>query len=185
MPRPQASPLLESTISEFEELDNKVNTLTEQLSELKLQRKLVGEDTLTNILTEEQVLESGVTLSDGTEVTFERDLHCSIKKDDRTKAYEWLETHGVRHLLKREVTVVLGNDSADLAAWLVKKLEETPKLTDLPVVVTRELPGASLTAFVKKCLKAGVTLPPEFGVYAPVKIVKVPKPAPVPETVDV
>ncbi len=177
-PRPLASKALEDDILLFLALDNQINTIEEQLKDLKAQRKVVGEDDITNEAKETEVVSSGVRLSDGTEFVFEEKLSCGIKVEDRAAAYAWLEAHMVGHLLKRRVTIQLGNDSAELAAWLVQKLEATPSLSELPVTIERELPGSTLTAFVKKCQKAGVNLPPAFNVYAPLKPVRVsPTPA--------
>jgi hypothetical protein len=206
--RPQASEVLELHIRRFEELDNQVNTLTEQLKALKLQRKELSEIDITNIATEEDVLHCGVTLSDGTEYRFERDYHCGIDKKDQPIAFAWLAERNLSHLVKNYITLEFPADSVEMAqkmravigqllpqyevkivagdapANLLVALEELLAKGDMKFKIKQEqgIAGATLAAFVKKCITAGITLPMEFGAYTPLRAIRIPKPAPAPES---
>jgi hypothetical protein len=205
--RPQASEILEAKILEFIALDDQVNTLTEQLRDLKQQRKDVSETDITNLATEEDVLHCGVTLSDGTEFRFERDYHCGIDKKDQPTAFAWLTERNLGHLLKHSITLEFPADSVEsvkkvratiaqlLPQYEVKIVAGTdlpqPLFASIQTILTaaqlapmvkvkqdQSIAGATLAAFVKKCINAGITLPMEFGAYTPLRAIKVPKPVP-------
>lgn len=205
--RPLASPELEATMRDFMALDHQVATLEEQLKDLKARRKDVGENQLTEVVTAEE-RHTGVRLSDGSEWIFERTVQCGILKADKPKAHQWLEEHGAGNLLKRYIVLSLGANSFQTAQTLrsaiakilpqweigikvgntpdelvdaVKAILDAAGLTPtVEMEVETELPGATLSAFVRKSLKAGHNLPTEFGVYAPLRPVLVPAPAEVP-----
>ncbi len=205
-PRPTASPELEAKLREFWQLDNDVATLTEQLSLLKARRKDVGENELSTMARDEEVRHSGVRLSDGTEVRFELDVSCGILKADRERAYAWLAVHNADGMLKRHLVISFPKDSAhraeqvkQLIARILPEYEIGLKIGKAPLVLVDavrelltaanmlpsvtlteelELPGATLAAFVKKSIASGVNLPEMFGVYAPLKPILVPPPAP-------
>lgn len=201
MQRPRGSAALAAKMQELEELTNHIDTLTEQLSELKARRKTLGEDEITEQVTEDEVQHSGVVFEDGSEWTFEREVRCGILKEERPAAYEWLRTHRSDWMLKRYLILSFGKDSADAVAkvremiaqvlpqyeiglkigrapeTLVDAVREILTKADLlpRVKMTEELelPGATLASFARKCVTAGITLPPSFGIYAPLKPVRV------------
>lgn len=202
MTRPTASLELEACIYEYARLDAEIATLDEHLKQLKDRRKTLAEVEITDLATHEAVYASGVTLPTGEEYTFEERLTCSIKNDDRDVAHAHLEKMNVGHLLKRHLILSFPKDSVESAkivkSMIARVLPEyqvgikvgaapdglvgaiTEILTSaglLPTITltdATELPGATLRAFVKKCLVAGISLPPEFGVYAPLVPVLVP-----------
>jgi hypothetical protein len=211
--RPHASEILDAKIREFESLDNQVNTLTEQLRELKQRRKDVSEVDITTLATEEDVLHCGVTLADGTEYRFERDYHCGIDKKDQPAAFDWLTVRHMDHLLKHSITLEFPADSvesvrkvkaliyqllptyevkvtagADLPQSLTEAIQTILVAAQLAPMVKlkhdRSIAGATLAAFVKKCINAGISLPLEFGAYTPLRAIKVPKPVEHAGTVD-
>lgn len=193
--RPIASAALEAKIAEFVALDDQVNSLTEQLSEVKARRKQVGEIELSDAVTEAGVQHSGVRLRDGTEYTFERRVTCGVKVADKPRAHEWLREHNADAMLKRHVILSFGANAGERVAQarqlltrllpeyeiglkvgaaplpLVDAVRELLTTAGLIPGVTieeaTELPGSTLAAFVKRCLTSGINLPPEFGVYAP------------------
>jgi hypothetical protein len=208
--RPQASEILEAKIREFEELDNQVNTLTEQLRDLKQRRKDVSETDITNLATEEDVLHCGVMLADGTEYRFERDYKCGIDKKDQPVAFDWLTKRNLGHLLKHyitlefpadsvesakkikaliyqllpqyEIRVIAGDEPTETLAGALTSILTAADLAPVVKVTTEQgVAGATLSKFVKKCINAGITLPLEFGAYTPLRAIRVPKPvAPAP-----
>lgn len=200
MPRPAASPLLAAAITEFLRLENEILNDEEALKDKKDRAKLLGEHTITELVTEQECHVTGVSLPDGTEWSFDRDVHCSIRKDDKDAAFSWLRRHNADGMLKRHLVISFPKEAADLAAkarslianllpqyQIGIKVGEAPDglanavgevLTAaglLPTVTLSEeleLPGATLAAFVKRSLKAGINLPAEFGVYAPLRPVQ-------------
>lgn len=200
-PRPLASPELQAALRQFDTLDDQINTLTEQLSALKFERKEVGEVTITDLVNQEDVQYSGITTDDGTEYTFERDIHASVGKGDKPVAFAWLAERKLDHLLKNHIVISFPKDSVESAKKIksliaqilpeyqigIKVGEAPDKLVDaittmlmeaglfpaVKITTEQELPGATLSAFVKKCLTAGINLPPEFGVFAPMRATKV------------
>jgi hypothetical protein len=207
--RPRASEALEAALHAAQDWENKVNTLTEQLADAKAQRKLVTEGQLVELVQEEGVRLTGVTLADGSEWEFEQKVRCGINTDDKVAAFQWLEDRNVGHMLKRHLILSFGKDSAKMVTQVrsllarllpgyqigvkigedpeglkdavVKLLEAGGLLPTVTVTEELELPGATLSSFVKKCLVAGVSLPAEFNVYAPLVGKKVKEAPPVEE----
>jgi hypothetical protein len=196
--RPRASAQLEATLEEFATLEDEIATLDEQLKEKKARAKYLGENVVVELV-ETEHLDHGCILSDGREFTFERTLRCGITKDNKAAAFEYLESKGADTMLRRYLTLSFGKDSKKQVALvktmlarvlpqfevgikvgtapeeLVTALREILKAAALNIEIEEvtELPGATLTAFVKKELKAGRSLPEAFGVYAPLRAIPV------------
>lgn len=198
--RPRASAQLEAAILEHIALENEIATLEEQLKEKKARAKFVGENELVEIVTDEE-REQGVTLSNGDEYTFERDMKCGILKAEKPTAFNYLTQKGAGGLLKRHLIISFGKDSAKQVATVRAMLAQVLPQFEIGIKVGRapgelvdavkeiltkaellptvtieeelELPGATLGAFVRKEMKAGRQLPECFGVYAPLRAIKV------------
>jgi hypothetical protein len=205
--RPQASPALEAALLEFSTLEDQVATLQEQLSEKKARAKYLGENVMVELV-ELEHLNDGCRLTDGREFTFERDVKCGIAKDKKPEAFAWLASKGADTMLKRYLTISFGKDSLRQVSkiktmlaqvlpqyeigvkvgkapdTIVEAVKELLRAADVQVEVeeTLELPGSTLSSFVKKEIKAGRSLPEYFGVYAPLRAIPVP-PAPEPAEV--
>jgi hypothetical protein len=196
--RPVATSELEATITEFNALEDEIATLEEALKEKKARAKYLGENVMVEQVQDiDGALDRGVTLSDGTAWRFEKDLKCGIPTKRKPEAFSWLATKNADGMLRRYIIVAFPKDSARLAANLktaiarllpqyeigvrvgrapdeladaIKKIAEAAGL--LPTVTITEeleLPGPTLTSFVKKQLAAGQNLPECFGVYAPLR----------------
>jgi hypothetical protein len=205
MPRPVASVGLEGAILSFIELNNQIDTLEEQLKDLKALRKQIGEVDLTMLVQQDGVRQSGVTLSDGTEYTFDYKMTCGIKTADKPAAFQWLAEHKADGMIKRRLVLVFGKNATaqvaearKLLARILPEYEIGIKVGKAPLELVDALrtmlvaaglwnveieeedhiEGATLAAFARKCLVTGVNLPAEFGVYAPIIPTKVqPSPA--------
>lgn len=126
--------------------------------------------------------------------TIERKLYATVKNDDKRTAHLWLEEQGHGAMLKRYFTIGIGSNSAENAAKLktmVAKLypqyEVSVRLGDAPATLrdalktiiaeaglgtleieeATELPGPTMTKFVRKQLALGKPLPDFFNVHAP------------------
>jgi hypothetical protein len=208
--RPLASAALQAAIVEFQQLDDEVNTLQEILSQKKDRRKTLGEIDITDLVQQEDLHLSGCRLDDDTEYTFERDVKCGIKNEHKPEAFGWLAERNVDHMLKHHIVISFPKDSVEsakkvraLIAQILPQYQIGIKVGDAPealvgavtqilqdadllpavkVTTEQELPGATLSAFVKKCLVAGITMPAAFGVFAPLRPHKViPPPTTAPE----
>lgn len=192
--RPPAPAELEAAVKEFDRLDNEIATLEEQLKELKAQRKQIGEHDI-HVLVDGELLDTGCTFSDGSQYTFEQKVHASVTEANKVAARQWLEDKSADAMYKRYIILSLGKNSKEQAAAIrkllaqvlpqyeigirvgqaplslvdaVRQLLDSAGLTPAVTVTEEvELPGPTLTSFVKKSLKAGVALPDCFGVYAP------------------
>lgn len=194
--RPLASKALEATLTEFVQLENEIATLDEELKAKKARAKYLGENVMVEQV-EPEMLTDGCRLRDGTEWTFKRDVKCGIPKDRKPEAFSWLAQKNADAMLKRYIVISFPKDSAKMVAAFKTMLArvlpqhqiglrvgEAPDLlvdsvkvmlTEaglLPVVTVDEeyeLPGSTLSSFVKKQLALGQNLPECFGVYAPLR----------------
>lgn len=195
MPRPLVSPTLQAVLAEIAHRKAEILRRDEELSCLKAYTKDLEENVLTEVVGADNVQHSGVALPDGTEISFERTMHCTIRKDDRPAAYDWLNRHNVGAILKNQITISFPKDSIESARLVremiarvlpeyqiglrvgkapetiiiaVREILRAAGLLDLVTIEqTQELPGATLAAFVRKSIASGITLPPFFSVYAP------------------
>lgn len=196
MPRPLASQELEDAILAFNAVEARVDTLKEQLAAARADAKQLGETTIPDLL-DEVTRHQGVSLTNGDEYTFQLDVKCGVAEKDKEDAFGWLASKNADAMLKRQIILTLGKDSARVAANIKTllarvlpqyeigiKVGESPAtlvsavqtllaeagLT--PTVTVSEklsIDGSTLSAFVKKSLKSGVSLPESFGVYAPMR----------------
>jgi hypothetical protein len=198
--RPKAGPALETLILEFLELQSTVAELEEIYKDAKAHLKWLGENVLAEYMTPGTIA-NGVRLSDGREFLFDQKMNCGIEKEHRAAAHEWLDANGAGNLLKRTITIEFGKDSQKHAAEFRDVLKKILPQFEVSVRVGRdprelgpaiqrmidagelkatltegtELPGATLSAWVRKQMTLGQTVPDLFGIFAPWRPVLAPR----------
>lgn len=84
----------------------------------------------------------------------------------KAKAFAWLIKHKHGGLIKRNVTVAFNTAQAEDAKALFKELDGREGLVTAGIKQEMKVEAASLTAFVRKQLKAGNEVPVDiFGIY--------------------
>lgn len=84
----------------------------------------------------------------------------------KAAAYAWLIKHKHGGLIKRNVTVAFNTAQAKDAKALFEELNERDGLVTAGIKQDMKVEAASLTAFVRKQLKAGNEVPHDiFGIY--------------------
>lgn len=190
--RPPVRPDLEAKMREIWATEAEVRNMEEAFKDAKARLKVMTEHELTELVTDRD-LNYGVRFDDGREFTFERKMHCSLPERSKPEGYVYLEGVEAGHLIKRTITLKLGNNSETLARDLAKSIRrllpqyevslrigKTPSALvealkqlikdmglEIEVEEGRELAGSTLRSFVTKQLHLGKTLPPAFEVYAP------------------
>lgn len=130
---------------------------------------------------------------DGAKLTVDQKVYASIPEEGRKEALAWLKKNGHGAMIKSRCYIEFGRAEAHLANVLqafcdkmVPEYEVTVLFGNSPVEVVAAINtfveasfpkhkleiedtvhSSTLKAFVTKQLKAGVTLPPEFKVFAP------------------
>lgn len=125
MTRPPATPEQEALLREFLDLDQQVAELEEQLGNIKARRNFVGEHELLEAVDPDE-RRSGLTLSDGSEWTFEQKYHCSFDPADemaRDAALEFLDAAGASAMVKRRLTLEFGTRSQEAVAYVKKMID--------------------------------------------------------------
>jgi len=86
--------------------------------------------------------------------------------DRKAQAFAWLMKNGHGGIIKRNVTVAFNTTQAEDAKALLKELEGRTNLNAAGIKGEMKVEAASLTAFVRKQLKAGKQIPHDiFGIF--------------------
>lgn len=133
------------------------------------------------------------TYADGAKIKREQKVYCSITEEGKKEAYIWLKKNGHGSLIKSRAYIEFGRNEQHLATVLQAFCDkmipacevtvtfgQTPLqlVTAIDTFVKESFPehkleiedtvhSSTLRSFVTKMLREGITLPPEFKVFAP------------------
>jgi hypothetical protein len=133
------------------------------------------------------------TFTDGAKIKREQKVYCSITEENRKEAHLWLKKNGHGSLIKsrasiefarneqhlatvlqafcdkmipeREVTVSYGNTPLQLVTAIDTFIKES--FPEHKLEIEETIHSTTLRSFVTKMLRQGLSLPPEFKVFAP------------------
>lgn len=137
------------------QMQDNVAALQLQLEAAKADLLKVETEDLPELLKELRM--SAFTLEDGSKIEVKPDIQCGITEARRTAAHAWLVEHDFGGLIKTEVVKAFDRDARDEAVALAAEIQG---------VCEEKVHPATLKAFIKEQLEAGVSLPTElFGIF--------------------
>jgi hypothetical protein len=114
------------------------------------------------------------TLESGEKVTVKDDVYASITAEKKADAFAWLEEHNFGGLIKTEVAVQFGKDSAEAVEELLGVL----KAMKLEPEASRSVNAQTLKAFLREQLEKGEKdLPLDLFGARPVTVAQIKAPA--------
>lgn len=147
--------------------DRSVDQADLALRKEKEKRRIIREETLPGAMQELGV--EKLTLSSGETITISREVYASIPAGARANAHRWLQEHNFGGLLKTEVTVAYGRDSAAEASELAMELEQR----GLSVMAIEKIHPQTLKAWLKEQLREGADVPLDLFGARPVWTAKI------------
>jgi hypothetical protein len=144
------------------DMQTKVEFLERQLKDAKAAVGQIEREDLPELMREVGL--SSITLEDGSVVEVVNEVECGITEIRRREAHAWLIEHGFGGLIKTEVSVAFGRGERDKAEELSVQINShfNEHHADMKEVVH----PATLKAFVKEQMEAGVNLPQQlFGIF--------------------
>lgn len=98
----------------------------------------------------------------GIRVEVDEKVRCSLSKENKPKAHDWLEKNGYGGIIKSAVVVGFSRNEIKEANELISELKSRKRIA----VLERKVEPATLTAFVKTQLEEGKNIPVDiFGVF--------------------
>lgn len=176
VPQPLAFPdNFEDCVYALEEHDARIVWLENELKDTRARQRYLSDHLLTDLVPDDVTWDARkhtalVTLPrTGRTVLLKKELHCSVAKDAREEAHQWLLDNGFDDLLKYQLVIQFPRKMLDVARSTYTSLR---KLLDPVITIegSTELAGATMAAFVRGRIKAGHHVPDCFGVYAPVRV---------------
>jgi len=147
--------------------DRSVEQADLALRKEKEKRRIIREETLPGAMQELGI--EKLTLETGDTITISREVYASIPAGARANAHRWLQEHNFGGLLKTEVTVAYGRDSAAEASELAIELEQR----GLSVMAIEKVHPQTLKAWLKEQLQAGTEIPLDLFGARPVWTAKI------------
>lgn len=143
------------------ELEGACEELAAQLKEKQKELYKVRDHDLPELM--QEVGLRSVALEDGTTVTVEPGVACSIAKAREEEAFGWMLAHGFGALIKQNVTVLFDAEEAAKA----DKVRESLSKKGFDVQLSRSVHGGTLKKFVREQVQGDDgTFPRElFNVY--------------------
>lgn len=161
---------LDELIQELDQAETSVLEAEAVLKKAQDVRNTLVEHTIPEHMADELGLEE-VKTKDGLKVKITKTIRASMGKH-KSQALAWLEANGHGGLIKRTLSVAFNKDEQDEAARLAQSLREG----NYDVAANMKVEAATLSAFVREQLEAGVDVPADvFGVFEQRKV-KVTKP---------
>lgn len=142
--------------------DREVKRLEADLAKAKDKLRSISEQELPTLM-DALGMEKFKTTS-GLEIDIREVIRASIPKARADEAYKWLDENGHASIIKRMFAVSFGRDEEKWARKFAADLRRRKR--DLAVDDIKKVESATLRAFVKGQLEAGVDIPMElFGVF--------------------
>ena len=104
-------------------------------------------------------------LANGTKLVIKRAHGASPLVENREAVWDWMETNGHGHLVKRAISVLFGTHETDRVALLHERLGD-----DFISYDVRKVESQTLSKFVRDADDSGIQIPEDlFGVYRTAK----------------
>ena len=140
----------------------------ETVKDLKARHAYLTQHAMVDLITHDH-LNDGARLPDGSVITFERDIRASVRSDQKPIAYAYLHACGRSDLLKTTLRIDFPRAQGPLADALARVASDLPGVT---VEQTETLAGPTMLKWVRERLAAGEAIPPAFGFFSPVRVVR-------------
>lgn len=158
---------LSEAVSALKEAAQAVEDANNELKEAKKKELTIREETIPGMM--QELGFEKIKLESGEEVSCKQEVYCSIPKDCKYQAFEWLEENGHGGLIKTEIKVSYGKGELEEAIELESRLATE----GLRPSLAQNVHAQTLKAFVKEQLAAGNDLPLELFGARPVMTAKV------------
>lgn len=147
-------------VSQAEDLEQRIEEVEARLKDLQNSYNQIMTRDLPSAFNEAGVQD--FTTINGKKVTIDDIVRCSIPKERKDEAFEWLRENGAADLIKQDITVSFTKGEDEKAREAVRALTEAG-------FVPSEIPNAhwqTLSSWAKEQLSKGVPLPEELlGLY--------------------
>lgn len=130
-----------------------VEQAEQALLEAKEAARRTREEDLPNLMREGELLE--FKLEDGSTVTVDDDLTCTITEANRGAAFGWLAEHELDGVIKTSIILSFGKDERDAALKVAQSLRDAGHEPELKEGVHPQ----TLKSLMKEQLAAGVAVP--------------------------
>lgn len=158
--------------------EREVERIEDDLKAAKKRVRLLSEESIPSAMEELQL--KNFELLSGEKVSVKPDVYASISDANKPKAFLWLEENGFEGLIKTELSVQFGRDSAEEVEKLmlaIQKLNEEEGLLLAPDL-SRAVNAQTLKAFLREQLAKGEKgLPLDLFGARPVTVTTIKKPA--------
>lgn len=138
---------------ELGELEEKVSFKKKEIDDLKTRTIPDAMGKLKQV----KVDYGGVTWT----VSVEPVIRANIAKENRPKAFEWMDSSGHGDLIKTEITMSYGRNELPQAKQTIEKL----KVMGIAAELNQDVHWATLNAFAKEQLNKGMEFPDFIGIY--------------------
>lgn len=153
----------------LEDADAEVAEQTAVLKRLAERARVFREETIPSAMQELGLAQ--LKLDTGETITVKQDVYASVPRENRDRAYQWLEDHGHGGLIKLTVATAFGRKESDEAVELYNKLAAEGVNPTLQQTVAPQ----TLKAFLREQIAAGEDVPLDLFGARPVWTTKVKK----------
>ena len=146
-------------VTEKINIENEIMGFEAQLKEAKAQLKALDEESIPSCM-DEMGFDS-LRLTSGASLTIKPFVQCSILKDNRDGAQEWLDEQGHGGIVKHEVVVPLprGNEGDALATLILAVVYEASNITGQ---AKHSVHHSTLKAWAREMMENGSSIPDDF-----------------------
>lgn len=147
--------------------EDDVEAAEDELKRRKEFARVIREETLPGVMQELNLAE--YKLDTGEKVKIAQEVYCSIPKDQKDAAFQWLEENDFGGLIKIDLTINYAKGEADKAAELCEELQEKGLCPSLEQTVHAQ----TLKAFLKEQIGKGANIPLDLFGARPVWVAKI------------
>lgn len=166
-PRQDTLRQLKSLVTERAELLLEAEQKDKELKALNERVRQIDQEEIPSLM--DSIGLDKVELRGGLQVTVKDEVYCSLPKERRERAMQWLDDHEHGGLIKRSLEVLFDREQEEEATELLGEL----KAREFRPSMGRKVEPSTLKAFLKEQLREGQEVPLKlFGAYA-VRVAKV------------
>ena len=141
---------------ELQALEDDIAAKEEELRKVKEKADKIASEIIPNMLAEQGL--SSLKLADGSEVGVMKTYSCTVNKENKASAYQWLRENELGDLIKNQVAVSFGkgedNKAQELLDLAVSKGYEPSQ--------DQKIEPSTLRALYRERVEAGLDMPSQF-----------------------
>tara|TARA_R100000657_G_C4660916_1_gene104700 strand:- start:710 stop:1258 length:549 start_codon:yes stop_codon:yes gene_type:complete len=136
--------------------EDQIKSLERDIKTIKEQADKISSEVIPGLLSEQGL--SSLKLADGSKITIQKKVRCSVRKDFEQQAHQWLRENELGDIIKNVVSVQFGKGEDNKAVEMYSLASQQGYEPEQKESVH----SSTLAAILRERVEAGLDMPSEF-----------------------